>query len=105
VLLSADDSRAEFTVFRCVTFPEFAGLYQSNVVWRDEIRPASSDQGHNVLTVEIATAVAHEPGRLFVVLIAMAGVVLFARVVRTRPTIAMAAGLSTASPHTKWHHV
>ena len=28
VLLSADDSRAGFTAFRCVTFPEFAGLFQ-----------------------------------------------------------------------------
>jgi 3-oxoacyl-[acyl-carrier-protein] synthase III len=54
VLLSADDSRAGFTAFRCVTFPEFAGLYTSNVVWREDIRPGQSDQGRNVLTVEIA---------------------------------------------------
>ena len=54
VLLSADDSRAGFTAFRCVTFPEFAGLYQSNVVWRQDIRPGPNDQGRNVLTVEIA---------------------------------------------------
>jgi 3-oxoacyl-[acyl-carrier-protein] synthase III len=54
VLLSADDSRAGFTAFRCVTYPEFAGLYKSNVVWREDIRPEPSDQGRNVLTVEIA---------------------------------------------------
>jgi 3-oxoacyl-[acyl-carrier-protein] synthase III len=54
VLVSADDSRAGFTAFRCVTFPEFAGLYRSNVTWREDIRPEPGDQGRNVLTVEIA---------------------------------------------------
>jgi len=54
VLVSADDSRAGFTAFRCATFPEFAGLYQSNVAWREDIRPQPGDEGRNVLTVEIA---------------------------------------------------
>ena len=54
VLASADDSRAGFTAFRCATFPEFAGVYTGNVVWREDIRPAPNDQGRNVLTVEIA---------------------------------------------------
>ena len=58
VLLSADDSRAGFTAFRCATFPEFAGLFQSDVAWRDEIRLGRSDQGRNVLTVEIAQSYA-----------------------------------------------
>ena len=58
VLLSADDSRAGFTAFRCVTFPEFAGLFKSNVAWREDIRPERSDQGRNVLTVEIAESYA-----------------------------------------------
>ena len=60
VLVRADDSRAGFTAFRCETFPEFAGLYTSNVVWRDDIRPASGDQGRNVLTVEIAPSYAQQ---------------------------------------------
>lgn len=50
VLLSADDSRAGFTAFRCATFPEFAGLFQSDVDWRDDIGLGRSDQGRNVLT-------------------------------------------------------
>jgi 3-oxoacyl-[acyl-carrier-protein] synthase III len=54
VLLSADNSHAGFTAFRCVTFPDYAGLYKSNLVWREDIRPEPSDQGRNVLTVEIA---------------------------------------------------
>ena len=58
VLLSADDSRAGFTAFRCATFPEFAGLFQSDVAWRDDIRLGRSDQGRNVLTVEIAQSYA-----------------------------------------------
>ena len=58
VLLSADDSRAGFTAFRCVTFPEFAGLYKSNVAWQEDIRPGPSDHGRNVLTVEIAQSYA-----------------------------------------------
>ena len=58
VLVSADDSRAGFTAFRCVTFPEFAGLYTSSVVWRDDIRPDPGDPGRNVLTVEIAESYA-----------------------------------------------
>ena len=58
VLLSADDSRAGFTAFRCVTFPEFAGLFTSSVAWREDPRPERSDRGHNVLTVEIAESYA-----------------------------------------------
>ncbi|MGB9226123.1 3-oxoacyl-ACP synthase, partial [Mycobacterium sp.] len=58
VLLSADDSRAGFTAFRCATFPEFAGLFQSSVAWREDPRPGRSDQGRNVLTVEIAESYA-----------------------------------------------
>lgn len=58
VLLSADDSRAGFTAFRCATFPEFAGLFQSDVAWRDDIGLGRSDQGRNVLTVEIAQSYA-----------------------------------------------
>ena len=58
VLLSADDSRAGFTAFRCVTFPEFAGLFQSSVAWQEDTRPGRSDQGRNVLTVEIAESYA-----------------------------------------------
>jgi len=58
VLLSADGSRAGFTAFRCVTFPEFAGLFTSNVAWREDPRPERSDRGHNVLTVEIAKSYA-----------------------------------------------
>ena len=58
VLLSADDSRAGFTAFRCVTFPEFAGLFTSNVAWQEDPRPERSDRGHNVLTVEIAESYA-----------------------------------------------
>ncbi|MGZ6623941.1 MAG: 3-oxoacyl-ACP synthase [Solirubrobacteraceae bacterium] len=58
VLLSADDSRAGFTAFRCATFPGFAGLFQSDVDWRDDIRLGRSDQGRNVLTVEIAQSYA-----------------------------------------------
>jgi len=54
VLVSADDSRAGFTAFRCATFPEFADIYRSNVAWRDDIRAAPDEQGRNVLTVEIA---------------------------------------------------
>jgi 3-oxoacyl-[acyl-carrier-protein] synthase-3 len=57
VLLSWDDSRAGFTAFRCVTFPEFAGLFQSNVAWREDTRPGLS-HGRNVLTVEIAESYA-----------------------------------------------
>ena len=60
VLGRADDSRAGFSAFRCETFPEFAGLYTSNVVWRDDFRPASGDQGRNVLTVEIAPSYAQQ---------------------------------------------
>lgn len=45
------------------------------------------------------TAVANEAARLFVVLVAMANVVLFARVVRTRPTLAMAVGLVAFTLH------
>ena len=60
VLVSADDSRAGFTAFRCVTFPEFAGLYTSSVVWRDDIRPDPGDPGRNVLTVEIAESYAEQ---------------------------------------------
>jgi 3-oxoacyl-[acyl-carrier-protein] synthase-3 len=58
VLLSADDSRAGFTAFRFVTFPEFAGLFQSSVDWQEDARPGLSDQGRNVLTVEIAESYA-----------------------------------------------
>jgi len=58
VLLSADDSRAGFTAFRCATFPEFGGLFQSDVAWRDDIGLGRSDQGRNVLTVEIAQSYA-----------------------------------------------
>jgi alpha-1,2-mannosyltransferase len=47
----------------------------------------------------VGTAVANEAARLFVVLVAMAGVVLFARVVRMRPTLAMAAGLVVFTLH------
>lgn len=54
VLLSADDSRAGFTAFRFVTFPEYAGLFRSYVDWQEDARPGLSDQGRNVLTVEIA---------------------------------------------------
>lgn len=58
VLVSADDSRAGFTAFRCATFPEFGGLFQSDVAWRDDIGLGGSDQGRNVLTVEIAQSYA-----------------------------------------------
>ena len=58
VLVRADDSRTGFTAFRCVTFPEFAGLYTSDVVWRDDIRPHPGDPGRNVLTVRIADSYA-----------------------------------------------
>ncbi len=47
----------------------------------------------------VGTAVANEGARLFVVLVAMADVVLFARVVRMRPTLAMAAGLVVFTLH------
>ncbi len=57
VLLSWDDSRAGFTAFRCVTFPEFAGLFKSSVAWREDTRPGMS-HGRNVLTVEIAESYA-----------------------------------------------
>ncbi|MGO8771179.1 MAG: 3-oxoacyl-ACP synthase [Mycobacterium sp.] len=60
VLLSADDSRAGFTAFRCVTFPQFAGLFQSSVAWQEDTRPGRSDQGRNVLTVEIAESYADQ---------------------------------------------
>jgi 3-oxoacyl-[acyl-carrier-protein] synthase-3 len=60
VLLSADDSRVGFARFHCVTFPEFAGLYTSYVTWREDIRPGPSDEGRNVLTVEIAQSYAQQ---------------------------------------------
>ncbi len=47
----------------------------------------------------VGTAVANEAARLFVVFVAMADVVLFARVVRMRPTLAMAAGLVVFTLH------
>jgi 3-oxoacyl-[acyl-carrier-protein] synthase-3 len=58
VLLSADDSRGGFTAFRCATFPRFSGLFQSSVAWQDDTRPGRSDQGRNVLTVEIGQSYA-----------------------------------------------
>ena len=45
------------------------------------------------------TAVANEAARLFVVSVAMANVVLLARVIRTRPTLAMAVGLVVFTLH------
>jgi hypothetical protein len=47
----------------------------------------------------VGTAVANEAARLFVVSVAMADVVLLARVVRMRPTLAMAAGLVVFTLH------
>ena len=58
VLLSADDSRGGFTAFRCATFPRFSGLFQSSVAWQEDTRPGRSDQGRNVLTVEIGQSYA-----------------------------------------------
>ncbi len=53
-----DDSRAGFTAFRYATFPRFSGLFQSSVAWQEDTRPGRSDQGRNVLTVEIGESYA-----------------------------------------------
>ena len=54
VLLSADESRPGFTAFRLATFPELADQLVSSVEWRQDGQRGATDQGRNVLTVEIA---------------------------------------------------
>ena len=54
VLLRTDDSRPGFTSFRFDTFPEFADLFQSHMDWQEDARGRETDDGRNVLTVEIA---------------------------------------------------
>lgn len=54
VLVSADDQRAGFTIFRFATFPEFAGLFQSEVSWHQGVPDGTGHPGRNILTVEIA---------------------------------------------------
>ena len=54
VLLSADDQRAGFTAFRFATFPEFAGLFQSEVRWHQGFPAGTGHPGRNILTVEVA---------------------------------------------------
>ena len=54
VLVSADDQRAGFTAFRFATFPEFAGLFQSEVSWHQAAPDGTGRPGRNILTVEVA---------------------------------------------------
>ena len=58
VLLSADDQRAGFTAFRFATFPEFAGLFQSEVSWHQAASDGPGHPGRNILTVEVADSYA-----------------------------------------------
>jgi 3-oxoacyl-[acyl-carrier-protein] synthase III len=54
VLLSAGHQRAGFTAFRFATFPEFAGLFQSEVNWHQAAPDGAGGPGRNVLTVKVA---------------------------------------------------
>ena len=54
VLVSADDQRAGFTAFRFATFPEFAGLFQSEVSWHQGFPDGTGRPGRNILTVKVA---------------------------------------------------
>ena len=54
VLLSADNQRAGFTAFRFATFPEFAGLFQSEVTWHQGIPDGAGRPGRNILTITVA---------------------------------------------------
>jgi len=53
VLVSADHRRAGFTAFRFATFPEFAGLFQSEVSWHQGFPDATGHPGRNILTVRV----------------------------------------------------
>lgn len=57
-LLSADDSRPGFSPFAFETFPEFADLFQSYMEWQEDARGQETDQGRNILTVEIGESYA-----------------------------------------------
>ncbi len=53
ILLSADDRRAGFTAFRFATFPEFAGLFQSEVSWHQGFPDGTGHPGRNILTIDV----------------------------------------------------
>jgi len=54
ILVSADDQRTGFTAFRFATFPEFAGLFQSDLNWRQAAPDGTRQPGRNILTVNVA---------------------------------------------------
>ncbi len=58
VLLSADQQGAGFTAFRFATFPEFAGLFQSEVSWHPGAPDGPGRPGRNILTVKVADSYA-----------------------------------------------
>jgi 3-oxoacyl-[acyl-carrier-protein] synthase III len=58
VLLSADNERAGFTAFRFATFPEFAGVFQSEVSWHQGATDGPERPGRNILTVKVADSYA-----------------------------------------------
>ena len=58
VLLSADKQRAGFTAFRFATFPELAGLFQSDVSWHPGATIGAERPGRNILTVKVADSYA-----------------------------------------------
>jgi len=53
VLLSADSRRAGFTAFRFATFPEFGGLFESEVSWHQGFPAGTGHPGRNILSVKV----------------------------------------------------
>jgi 3-oxoacyl-[acyl-carrier-protein] synthase III len=58
ILLSSDNQRTGFTAFRFATFPEFAGLFQSEVSWHQGIPDGTGHAGRNILTITVADSYA-----------------------------------------------
>ena len=63
ILLSSDNQRTGFTAFRFATFPEFAGLFQSEVSWHPGAPGGAGHAGRNILTITVADTYATQAAK------------------------------------------